>query len=239
MTSDQRTAARVAAIAFLLSFALVVYINFGLRAGLFVIDDIPGSVQRIAAAESVLRLSVALDLVYCVGSTVALSALYVVLAAINRRLALLAVLLKGGYIMTTVLMALNLLNVVRITTDVGYMIALGEKPLQALVRLTWTQTWDHYYVGLVLWSVSATIFAWLWRKSRYIPSALAIFGIAASAWCAFCATAYIINAEFSRTINLWAFDMPMVLFDIALSVSLLVRGLGAQPNLPISFSRES
>lgn len=54
VTSDaQRSAAKVAAAAFLISFALVVYANFGLRADLFAGNDMAASVRRIADAEAV------------------------------------------------------------------------------------------------------------------------------------------------------------------------------------------
>ena len=73
--------------------------------------------------------------------------------------------------------------------------------------------------------MSSTVFGWLWLKSRYIPSALAVFGIASAVWCAFCTFAYIINPAFARVVNLWWFDTPLALFDITLSVWLLLRGL--------------
>ena len=69
------------------------------------------------------------------------------------------------------------------------------------------------------------MFGWLWLKSRYIPAALALFGVAASAWCAFCTMAYIISPTFENVVNLWWFDLPMAVFYLILSIWLLVRGL--------------
>lgn len=73
--------------------------------------------------------------------------------------------------------------------------------------------------------MSSTVFGWLWLKSGYIPGALALFGLVASAWCVFCTVAYIINPAFSSVVNVWLFDMPMALFYLALSFWLLLKGL--------------
>lgn len=224
---SQQSAAKVAGLAYLIPVAFVVYANFGMRSRLFVTGDMAETVRRIAAAEPLFRLSVAFDLVYCIGVVVLLSALYVVLGPVNRHLAVLATLLKLVYAVTAMLMALSFLAVVRLASDPAYMQALRVEPLQALVRLNSSATGQEYYVGLVFWALSSTLIGWLWVKSRYIPVALAGFGLASSAWCLFCAFAYIINPAFSRVVNLWWFDTPMGLFDITLSFWLLFKGLRA------------
>ena len=94
-------------------------------------------------------------------------------------------------------------------------------------------TWDQYYVGLVFWALSSTAIGWLWLKSRYIPAALAAFGLVSSAWCAVCTFAYIINPSFSRVVNLWWFDSPMALLDITLGFWLLFKGLRAPAALAV------
>lgn len=222
---SQRTAARVAALANLVAFPLIVFANFGMRSRLMVSGDVTETVRRIAAAESLFRLSVALNLVYCTAVVVVLTALYVVLSPANRHLALLATLWKLVYVVTAVLTALNLLSLVRLASNAADPQALGAEPLQSLVRLTTSATWDQYYIGLAFWALSSTVLGWLWLKSRYIPAALAIFGLVSSAWCAVCTFAYIINPAFARVVNLWWFDSPMAVFDIVLSLWLLVRGL--------------
>ena len=94
-----------------------------------------------------------------------------------------------------------------------------------MITLNTAASWDQYYVGLVFWALSSTVFGWLWLKSRYIPAGLALFGLLSSAWCLFCAVAYIVNPAFSNVVNVWLFDMPMALFYIALSGWLLFKGL--------------
>jgi hypothetical protein len=222
---SQRTAAKIAGLAYLITFVIVVYANFGMRNPLYVSSDMAETVRRIAAHETQFRLSVVFDLVYCTGVVVLLSALYVVLAPVNRLLAVIATLSKLVYAGTAVLMALSLLTVVRLATNASYLQGLGTEPMQALVRLNWSMTSTQYYVGLVFWSVSATAIGWLWLKSRYIPRTLAVFGLASAAWCALCTIAYLINPAFSGVVNLWWFDTPLALFDITLSFWLLIKGL--------------
>lgn len=221
---SQRTAARVAGLGYLISMLFILTANFGLRGSIFVPGDIPGTIQRVAASASLFRLSIAFDLFYSVGAVVTFVAQYVVLSRVSKHLALLASMLKLVYAITAVLIALSLLNLVRLATDVAYQ-GLQPEALQALFRVNYTATGMQYYVGLAFWALSSTVFSWLWLKSGYIPAALAMFGIAASAWCVFCTFAYIINPGFSNVVNLWWFDSPFAVFDIVLSFWLLFKGL--------------
>jgi hypothetical protein len=84
---------------------------------------------------------------------------------------------------------------------------------------------DTYYVGLLFWSLAATVGGWIFFKSRYVPRALAAYGVIASAWCAACAIAYYVFPGFADVVNLWWFDSPMVIFQLALSGWLLFAGL--------------
>lgn len=222
---SQRTAARVAALAYLIPVAFILTANFGIRGRMFVHGDTAETIRRIAASASLFRLSVAFDLVYCVGAVVLLAALYVVLSPVSRHLAFLASVLKLVYAVTAVLMALSLLNVVRLATDASYAVALRPEGVQALVRLNSSAAGHQYYVGLAFWALSSTIFGWLWLKSGYIPRPLAWIGVVSAAWCAFCTFVYISNPAFSHVVNLWWFDSPFALFDLTLSVWLLIKGL--------------
>jgi hypothetical protein len=231
----QRTAARVAALAYLIPVAFVVYANFGIRDRLLVRSDMAETLRRVAASASAFRLSVAFDLVYCVGVVVLLAALYTLLRHVSRHLTILASALKLVYAMTAVLMVLSYQTAFRLATEPVYANALTPEALQALVRLTWFATGQQYYVGLLFWSLSSTVFGWLWLKSRYIPAPLAVAGIVSATWCVLCTIIYIIQPGFARVVNLWWFDSPFALVDITLSVWLLTKGLPGEP-LPLPAS---
>jgi len=54
----------------------------------------------------------------------------------------------------------------------------------------------------------------------------------ASAWCVYCTIALFVFPDFSKTVNLWWFDTPMVLFEIVLSFLLLFRGMRSRDREP-------
>ena len=102
-----------------------------------------------------------------------------------------------------------------------------EEPdrLQVLARLSVAATFDDYYVGLPFFGLAATVCAWLWLKSNYIPKGLAIFGVVSSAWCVLCAFLYLIFPTFNKIVNDYIFDSPMALFELVVSFWLLFKGL--------------
>jgi hypothetical protein len=221
----QRTAARVAGLAYLLTTAAVVFAEFGLRSRLFVSGDLAQTVRNIAAAERLFRLSITLNLAYCVGVVVLVTALYVILKPVNRHLALLAAFLRLVYVVTSVLMVFSMLAVARHSSNPDYVRLLQTDPLQDFLRLTNSGIGDQYYVGLVFTSLASTVVSYLFLTSRYVPRALAVFGVVSSAWCVACTLAYLLDPAFATIVNLWWFDVPMALFDIALSLWLLIKGL--------------
>src|ERR1700751_5334226 len=85
----QQTAARVAGFAYLITFATVVYVNFGIHDRL-IVENNAETARNVLAHERLFRIGIAGDLIYCAGVVVLLTALYVILKPVNRGLALLA-----------------------------------------------------------------------------------------------------------------------------------------------------
>ena len=228
----QRAAARVAGLAYLISTAIVVIGNFALRGRLLVAGDPATSMRNIAAAERLFRASLAFDLTYCVGVMVVAVALYVVLRPVGAQLALLAALGRLVHALTYLLIALVLFAVLALSTNADLGRRLGAEPAVGLVQLLRARTGDLYYAGLLFWSLGATVGFWLWMRSRYVPAALAVLGLVASAWCVLCTIWYIVNPAFADTVNLWWFDSPMVVFEIGVSLWLVFKGLPAAAARP-------
>ena len=86
---SQQTAAKVAGVAYLITFATVVYVNFGIHARL-IVENNAETARNVLAHERLFRIGISGDLVYCAGVVVLLTALYVILKPVNRGLALLA-----------------------------------------------------------------------------------------------------------------------------------------------------
>ena len=221
---SQRKAARVAGLACLISFFTVVAVNFGVFARLVIGDHPAESARNILAHETLFRIGIAGDVIYCVGVVVLLTALYVVLKPVSPHLALLAAFGRLVQVVTWLLATLNLFSALRLLSDAGFARAFGPDQLPALARLYLSGS-DAYYVGLLFWALAAAVGSYLWFQSNYIPKALAAFGLISSAWCGICTIVFYVFPAFSTVVNLWWFDSPMGLFEIALSLWLLFKGL--------------
>jgi Domain of unknown function (DUF4386) len=84
--------------------------------------------------------------------------------------------------------------------------------------------WENY-AGLLFYGLASAVCSYLWLKSNYIPRALAAFGAISSVWCAACTFIFVILPNFDKVVNLWWFDSPMGIFEIATGFWLLFKGL--------------
>jgi len=221
----QGTAARVAGWSGLLTFAIVVFGNYVLLNPLIVPSNVAATAQNVVAHQTQLRITAVCFLTYSLGVVVLLTALYVILKPVNHGLALVGALFRLVFALLWLLSPLNLLAMLRLVSNANYLQAFEPDRLQALARLHLGATFDDYYIGLPFFGLAATVCAWLWLKSNYIPRGLSIFGVIASAWCVLCAVVYLIFPGFNKIVNDYIFDSPMALFELAVSFWLLFRGL--------------
>jgi Domain of unknown function (DUF4386) len=229
--NSQRTAAKVAGVAGLLAFGLVVFGNYVLLGPLIVPRNAADTARNILAHQTQFRCALACFITYDIGGIVLLTALYVIFAPVNRGLAMAGALFRFAFVMLWLVAPLNSLGALRLLSDSNYLQVFEPERLQALARVQIAASFDDYYVGLPFFGLAATVCAWLWLKSNYIPRGLAIFGFVASAWCVLCAVVYLIFPEFNKIVNDYIFDSPMALFELAVSVWLVVKGLkSVEPN---------
>jgi len=226
---SQRKAARVVGFAYLFTFAIVVLANFGIHDRLNVAGNAAATAQKILANERLFRIGIAFDLLYSAGLVVLITALYVILKPVNRGLALLSTLWKLIYALAWIVMTLQFFDALRLVHGGNYLRAFETDRLQALAKLYLSGRFDRYYGGLLYYSFGATVSSYLFLKSRYIPRALAATGVISCAWCAFCTFVFLIFPDFNDLVNLWWFDTPMGLFEIATSLWLLFKGLSPSP----------
>jgi Domain of unknown function (DUF4386) len=223
--NSQRTAAKIAGWSGLISFAIVVVGNYALLNPLFVPGDAVQTAQNILAHSTQFRLAAVCFLSYVIGIVVLLSALYVILKPVNHGLALAGALFRLVFGLLFLLSPLNLLGALRLLGNAHYLQVFEPDRLQVLARFQLGAGFDDYYLGLPFFGLAATVCAWLWLKSNYIPKGLLIFGVIASAWCVFCAFVYLIFPDFNKIVNDYIFDSPMALFELAVSGWLLIKGL--------------
>ena len=222
---SQRTAARVAGFTGLFTMAIVVFTNFRIHERLIVAGNAAETARNIMAHELLFRVGIACGLIYCAGLVVLLTALYVILKPVNRSLALLAAFWRLVYALMWILMTLNLFEALRLLSGADYLRVFEAERLQTLARLYLGARFDQYYVGLLFYALASTACSYLWFRSNYIPRALAVCGLISSVFCAGCTFTFIIVPDFTKVVNLWWFDSPMGVFEMALSFWLLFKGL--------------
>jgi hypothetical protein len=229
--NSQRTAAKVAGFSGVFSVAIVIFANYALLNPLIVTGNAAETARNIAAHQIQVRVVVACFLSYSASVVVLLTALYMILKPVNRGLALVGALFRLIFSLLWLLTTLNLLSALRLMGSASYLQVFEADRLQALARLYVAANFDDYYVGLPFLGLAATVCGYLWLKSRYIPRALAAFGLVSSAWCVICAFAFLIFPNFDKAVNAYWFDSPMALFEMVVSLWLLFKGIAVTNHL--------
>jgi len=222
---SQHKAAKVAGFSFLFAIAIVVFSNLSINFRLIIPDDAAETARNIIANQTLFRINIVGNLIYLVIVIVMFTSLYVILKPVNKNLALAASSFRLVYALMWGFMAINTLATLRLLGDASYLSVFEIGQLQTLSRLHLGSSWDAYYIGLPFWGLASAVCSYLWLRSGYIPGSLAVVGIITSVWCVFCSIIFIIFPDFEETVNLWFFDMPLVLFEIILGFWLLFKRL--------------
>src|SRR5215510_2677537 len=131
----QRTAAKVAGIAGLLSFVLVVFGNYVLLGSLIVPRNAVDTARNILAHQTQFRCALACFITYDIGGIVLLTALYVIFAPVNYGLALAGALFRLVFVLLWLVAPLNSLGALRLLSGSNYLQVLEPERLQALARV--------------------------------------------------------------------------------------------------------
>src|SRR6059058_1942908 len=105
--NSQRAAAKIAGVAGLLAFALVVFGNYVLLEPLIVPRNAVETARNILAHQTQFRAALTCFITYDIGAIVLSTALYVILAPINRGLALAGALFRVAFAMLWLIAPLN------------------------------------------------------------------------------------------------------------------------------------
>src|SRR5712691_1435264 len=230
---SQRKAATVVGLSYLFALPPAIFAEFYVRTQLIAFDNAAQTARNIMAHERLFRLGTASNLTVFAVDVVLIIALYLVLMPVNRSLALLAT--GWGLIETATLVVVTLSDfaVLRILSGADYLHALDANQLPALARLSVGAHGAAYNVGLVLAGLRSTAFCYLWFKSRFIPRALAAWGMLASFLMGGCAFSFIIFPELAKVVGVLIYGAPIFFFELTMGFWLLLRGLrlsGAPPD---------
>jgi Domain of unknown function (DUF4386) len=221
----QRRWARVVGFSYLFALLPAIFAEFYVSGRLFVPDNAIATAQNIIAHERLFRLGTASNLLVFATDVVLITALYVVLERVNRRLALLATFFR--LIETTILIVatLNDFYVLRLLSGASYLTSVNSGELAALARVSIGAHGSAYNVGLLLFGFGSPVFCYLWLRSGYIPKPLAVWGLLASAWIGICAFTFIVFPEVEKVITVGYYGGPIFLFELTIGLWLLIKSV--------------
>jgi hypothetical protein len=221
----QRRAATVVGWSYLLALPPAIFAEFYVRTRLIAFDNAAETARNILAHERLFRLGTASNLTVFALDVALIIALYVVLMPVNRTLALVAT--GWGLIETAILVVVTLsdFDVLRILSGADYLRAFEANQLQALARLSLGAHGAAYNVGLVFAGLRSTAFCYLWFRSRFIPRALAAWGMFASSLMGASAFSFIIFPELAKFVPVGIYGAPIFFFELTMGLWLLLRGL--------------
>jgi hypothetical protein len=221
----ERRWARVVGFSYLFALLPSIFAEFYVS-GRLVSDNAIVTAQNIIAHERLFRLGLASNLLVFAADVVLVTALYIVLERVNRRLALLAVFFR--LIETTILIVavLNDFYVLRLLSGASYLTPINADQLAALARLSMGAHNSTYGVALLLFGFGSPVFCYLWLKSGYIPKPLAAWGLLASAWIGICSFAFIVFPDLRQVITIGYYGGPIFLFELTIGLWLLIKSVG-------------
>jgi len=225
INESQRKAATVVGLSYLLALPPAIFAEFYVRTQLIAFDNAAQTARNIMAHETLFRLGTASNLTVFAIDVLLIIALYVVLGPVNRPIALLAT--AWGMVETATLVVVPLTDfaVLRILSDADYLRAFDANQLQALARLSVGLHGAVYNVGLVLAGLRSTAFCYLWFKSRFIPRALAAWGMLASFLMGACAFSFIIFPDLAKVVGVEIYGAPIFFFELTMGFWLLLKEL--------------
>jgi len=220
----QRRWARVVGFSYLFALVPAVFAEFYVS-GRLVSDNAIATAQNIIAHERLFRLGIASNLLVVATDVVLVTALYVVLERVNRRLALVATFFR---LLETTILCVAVLNdfyVLRLLSGASYLATVSSDELAALARVSIGAHSSVYNVGLLIFGFGSPVFCYLWLRSGYIPKALAVWGLLASVWIGICAFTFVVFPELTKVITVGYYGGPIFLFELTMGLWLLFKGV--------------
>jgi hypothetical protein len=220
---SQRKAAKVVGVMYLFGFTAV-FDEMYVRGRLIVANNASETTRNIVAHERLFRIGIAVDLLEMASMVVLITALYVVLKAVNPNLALLAVLWRMMEAVICVVMTLSSFDVLRVLSGAEYLRVFEPDRLQTLARIYVGAHGAGYNVAEIFLGLGSTVFSYLWFKSRYIPRILAAWGVFASLLVAICTFTSVVFPDF-QDMSFPSGYVPIAIFELTMGFWLLLKGL--------------
>ena len=222
---SQHKAARLAGLLYLIAMATGLFAEFYVHfpSTLIVSGDAAKTASNIMANERLYRIGIANNIITFAIDVALIWALYVLLRPVNRNLALLAVFFRLVETTMACVAIINYYVAMQFVSDADHLKAFDSNQIQALSILHDTYALTFIVVAIFL-GLGSAIFNYLLFKSRYIPKALAAWGIFASLLLLMSQFAIIIFPAVEKIIIPACYG-PIAIDEIALGFWLLFKGV--------------
>ena len=229
--------ARLVGFLYLMQMAMGVFGQSFVRDQLIVRGDAAKTAHNITEAERLFRFSIAGDLLTYATVIVLIWGLYLLLRAVHRDLALLALILRLAENAVLCAATANSLVTLRLLSSNSSLAALNEGQRFALGILTINTQGAGMSIAFILLGFGSAIFSYLWWKSGYIPRWLAGLGVIGSLLLPLITLAAIVFPSLSP--YSLAFMIPLGLFEVGLGLWLLIKGVKLPLHLQSSAPAET
>ena len=223
--SSQSKVARLAGLLYLIAMATGLFAEFYVHfpSTLIVSGDAAKTASNILANERLYRIGIANNIITFAIDVALIWALYVLLRPVNRNFALLAIFFRLVETTMACFAIINYYVAMQFVSDADHLKAFDSNQIQALSILHDTYALTFIVVAIFL-GLGSAIFNYLLFKSRYIPKALAAWGIFASLLLLMSQFAIIIFPAVEKIIIPACYG-PIAIDEIALGFWLLFKGV--------------
>jgi len=167
--------------------------------------------QRIAASQHLCRLALLSELVETLSALLLAFALYVILRNVDQLLAQLAMYWRFAESVIGCIGMMFAFARLRLYTTPS-----GSQPLIDLTKFAGTAA---YHIGVLCFSLGSILFFYVFKKSRWLPKWLSIFGVIASAIVTLMTIGNLLTPEYGSTLN-WGW-LPIAVAEVLTGVWLM------------------
>jgi hypothetical protein len=221
---SQRRAAFVVGVSYLVAMAVSMLGEGYIRGTIAVPGDAAITAQNLMANRGLFRLAIATELLTSFCDVALVAGLYIILAPVDRALALFAAAFRIVASSVSAVMAANSFDTLRILAGTDYLNAFTTDQLAALARLTMGNHGASYSVVFIFLGIGSTMFGVLWYRSALVPRVFGVLGIVGSASLAI-GTFATLMAPGLRGVIYPFYMLPLLFCEVGLGVWLVTKGL--------------
>ena len=223
--ASQAKAARLAGLIYLIAMATGLFAEFYVHfpSTLIVSGDAAKTAANIMANGQLFRIGLANNMITFAIDVVLIWALYILLRPVNRDLALLAVFFRLIETSIAYVAIINYFVALQFVTDADHLKAFDSEQMQALSIMHYSYGSTFTVVAIFL-GLGSTVFSYLLFTSRYIPRALALWGIISSWLLLITEFAIVIFPDLEKIVNPICF-VPIIINEVTLGFWLLFKGV--------------